>query len=373
MNLQESLFFALFNNIPQGCIIYRLIKDDKGEIVDWVMDEVNQVAASVMGMQPEQLKGASALTLFGKELFAPYLQMSKEVLKTGQSQQHEIFFPISGRHYLSTIYLIDEDHVGNTNFDFTERVLADKQKSELLQQIQQKNEDLEALIHSLSHDLRSPLVNLHGYAKELSETVQQIAAEVPTEHAKDHIAEAHSFIKQIENATKRIDTVSTGLLRYVRLGSFQIDVKCVDVPSIVQLLVHTESNHCKEIGASIDTEALPNCLGDASLISQVLSNLLDNCFKYRFNDIPLKVRISGQIENGWAVYSINDNGIGIPKEQRERVFELFYRSSGNRGVQGDGIGLALVRRAIAQMGGRIWITDGDNGKGTCFQFALPAV
>lgn len=370
MDPVDSRFLALFNNIPQGCMIYRLIRDDGGEIYDWIVEEVNSVSASVMGLSPEKMKGLSAIAMFGNELFAPYLEMSKTVIKTGASQQHEIFFPLSGRHYLSTIFPIDHDHVGNTNFDFTERVLADKSRADLLEKIQQKNNDLEALIHSLSHDLRAPLVNLHGFNRELSENIQQLLGLGQTGQMGALLAESEVFVRQIETATKRIDVVSAGVLRYARLGNHTVTCGKTNVQSIVDMVLRSEESRFNSIQAKIDVGELFECFGEETMLSQVFSNLIDNSIKYRSEERPLHIRIRSEIAQDKVIYHVIDNGIGVRQDLRERIFDLFFRTGATKEISGDGIGLSLVRRSVSLMGGEVWVSDGDNGVGSCFSIQL---
>jgi PAS domain S-box-containing protein len=124
-------FEALFHNVPLQGVIYRLIRDPQGEIVDWEISEINPLGAASIGQEPVQLIGRRTVELFGPDVMAPYLETSREVMKTGQPRQFETHFDTNDRHYLSAVFPVGADYYANVSIDIT-----DLRKSQQLLQVQ---------------------------------------------------------------------------------------------------------------------------------------------------------------------------------------------------------------------------------------------
>ena len=121
----QERFSALFQNAPLYSVLWRLIRDRQGEIVDWEVAAINKPGAASIGLTPEAAVGRRAVEMFGAEVMAPYLQFSREDAKSGQTRQHETYFATNGRHYLSSNFLIGPDLYANIGVDITERKQAE--------------------------------------------------------------------------------------------------------------------------------------------------------------------------------------------------------------------------------------------------------
>jgi signal transduction histidine kinase len=126
----------------------------------------------------------------------------------------------------------------------------------------------------------------------------------------------------------------------------------------------------RSIGATVSlAEAFPRVCADRIRIEEVLTNLIQNSINYRDKTIPLKIEIGYWLSEDEVVFFVRDNGLGIDASEADKVFDLFYR--GTTDGEGSGVGLAIVKRIIEAHGGRIWVQQGQSGKGTTMCFTLP--
>jgi signal transduction histidine kinase len=166
-----------------------------------------------------------------------------------------------------------------------------------------------------------------------------------------------------------MDSLLNGFLRFSRLGRVEMHLEPLDMNKIVHGATQALKFQAEEAGASVEIGALPGCLGDATLVGQVFSNLLDNALKYRDPTRPCRISVAGRTENGSAIYAVRDHGIGIPAEHQPKVFELFHQLHPKQS-QGEGLGLSIVQRAVERQHGRIWLESVPRQE-TTFFVSLP--
>ena len=245
------------------------------------------------------------------------------------------------------------------NTRIAEQNAREKEEAAILAQ----NEQLRAnMLRSISHDLRTPLTSISGNASTLMTGGTSLDEAARQQIYADIYSESMWLIGLVEN-----------LLYATRIedGRMQLNISVEILDDIVQEAVrHTERTYPKRrILTEMQDEILP-VKADANLIVQVIINLIDNAVKYSEEETPILIRVSR--ENALAVVSVADNGMGIPPEEREKVFEMFYtgssRSSDSR--RSLGLGLALCRSIIISHGGTIFVHD-NTPKGTIVSFTLP--
>ncbi len=262
--------------------------------------------------------------------------------------------------------------------DVTERKRDEERLVELTRELAEKNQELEALFYIASHDLRSPLINIQGFTRELARACARLAAgrpedasavEFQTESNASLTVDIPEAVRYILAGVTKIDTVLSGLLRFSRLGRAALRLESLDLNALVGGIAAAMEFQIKQARATIHIGRLPRCLGDAAQLNQVFSNLLDNALKYLDPSRPGVIRVTGHVEDERAVYQVEDNGIGIPTEHHARVFEIFCRLNPNE-TPGEGLGLAIAQRILKRHNGKISVAS-SAGQGSKFCVTLP--
>jgi len=253
-----------------------------------------------------------------------------------------------------------------------------RQLESTVMELRHKNEEVEAFVYIVSHDLRAPLVNLMGFARELDgssarlkKLLEQIALPEPPSQEILEILETDlpSAVHFISQSSLKFERLIDALLSLSRHGRQIYRIEKVDVEELVNNAVTTFQQSISEAGAQVEVGRVPAVEADLTALGQVFSNLIGNSLKYRSPERPLKVKIGGREEGGMVRYWVSDNGLGIPKSGKDRLFQVFQRFHPQQ-AQGDGMGLAIVHRIVERHGGRIW-AESEEGKGTTFCFTLP--
>jgi PAS domain S-box-containing protein len=227
-------------------------------------------------------------------------------------------------------------------------------------QLENANKELESFSYSISHDLRSPLRAINGFSQILSKRYYDSLSD-----------EGRKYMGYIIEASNRMDRLINDLLKYSRLGRVSVNMSIVSLQKILEHIRNDFIPQLEEIGGNllIDKD-LPDVMGDDSLFSQVFINLIENAITYRKADIPPEIRISCTTKNKSHILKISDNGIGIPREHWEKIFDVFHRLHNEDTYPGTGIGLATVKKAVTMLGGTVWV-ESSEGAGSDFFIKLP--
>lgn len=265
--------------------------------------------------------------------------------------------------------------------DITPRKADQEQLQRVAAELAEKNRELEAIVYTVSHDLRSPLVNIQGFGRQLQRACDTLRAAAVAPDAEGRIPASalhapldHAIpqaLRFINAGIHRMDTLLSGLLRYSRLGRVALHPRPLNLNGILTEVVAAMRFQLDEAGAEVAVDPLPTCVGDLVQTNQVFANLLDNALKYRAPDRRLRVRVTGELRAGKAEYAVADNGRGIAPEHRAKVFEIFHRLE-PEAAPGEGLGLTIAQRVVERQGGRIWVEDTPGG-GCTFRLSLPAV
>ena len=218
--------------------------------------------------------------------------------------------------------------------------------------------ELEAFSYSVSHDMRSPLRAMQGYARALLKDYSRLLPEGGIDS-----------LKRIERAANRLDMLVRDILSYTKVAKDEIQLAPIGLESLLKDILeqHPELQESRD-RISIE-RPLHSVLGHEAYLSQCLSNLLENGLKFVAPGTTPRVRIGSEAVNGHVRVWVNDNGVGIAPQHYDRIFKIFGRVYPEKSYPGTGIGLAVAKKAITRMGGKIGFNS-EPGKGSTFWFTL---
>lgn len=216
-------------------------------------------------------------------------------------------------------------------------------------QLRERNEELHRFASIVAHEVRTPL------------QVVTTCLDVMEARFEDQLDDStERFLTDSRQAITNVAQLAGRLLDFARVGADEPDFQRIDLDRLLRDATFTIQNAFPEVEVIAEVEDLPEIVGDPLLIQQLLTNILSNAVKYREGDVA-KIQARGEIDEGGVQIEIEDAGIGIPRSERERVFEIFRRGKKRAGQSGHGLGLAFCKRVVEHHGGRIWIEKGDEG------------
>jgi len=234
--------------------------------------------------------------------------------------------------------------------------------SELLQltfDLKAANKDLEAFSYSVSHDLRSPLRAIDGFARIL---LEDFAPQMPQE--------ARRLVDTVSASARQMRQMIDDLLQFSRLGRQRLSRSQVSMSNLVSVVLNELRPEQADRHIQIQIRDLPDCIADPSLLKHVLVNLLSNALKFTQHKPIAVIEVGSTQENGKTVYFVRDNGAGFDMQFADKLFGVFQRLHDQQEFEGTGVGLSIVQRIIERHGGRIW-AEGEVDKGATFYFTIP--
>ncbi len=240
------------------------------------------------------------------------------------------------------------------------RLRAGQRVVELERRLEERNRELSMFASVASHDLREPLRTISSYLMLLQRNYRGVLDE-----------RANEFIDFTTDAAARMSALITDLLDLARLDSTPADYAEVDMREVCDEVLSALRGAIDECGGTVTIgEPLPIIRGNRVFLSQLFQNLIGNGIKYRGHESPV-VRFEATDGGENWLFSVTDNGIGIPANQKTAIFEPFQRLHGtNSNYQGSGVGLAICKKVVERHGGHIWV-ESEPGKGSTFYFTLP--
>jgi PAS domain S-box-containing protein len=243
--------------------------------------------------------------------------------------------------------------------DITERKQMEKELIQALEELKLRNKELDDYTYTVSHDLREPLITIQG----LSEMLYR-------KYGDKLDRSMVPYIRRISSASQWLERLVSDLLELSRAGKKAGEFKEVKVKSIIGLSLKSIESHVskKHIELKQPLE-FPTIYCDKTGMQQVFNNLLDNAIKYMGSQSHPNIEIDWSKSKDHYLFWIKDNGMGIKREDQEKIFNVFYRGSG-ASKEGTGIGLSIAKKVIESHGGKIWVKS-RLGQGSTFYFTIP--
>jgi PAS domain S-box-containing protein len=339
---------------------------------DGVLLWINPAAASSLGYSPEEGIGMRLDSFLAPEtrpLFNVYLA---RIRANGVDSGIMRLMTRHGDHRIWMYRNILSDdpelptHILGHALDITERFQAEKELRDLNAQLEARiaertaelersNADLREFAYVASHDLQAPL--------------KQVRTALETLGTKSRKTEAMELLRESQAQIERMSLLIESLLNYALVSSeAKAPARCVPLRTAVEESLMNLASIVTASNASVIYEGLPEVLVEEAAVVQLFQNLIGNAIKYRSNQTP-KIQISAEAQGEFWICTVQDNGIGIDQAYTEKIFQAFSRLHGKE-CPGSGIGLAICRRIVERMGGRIWV-DSQPGHGSAFRFTIP--
>lgn len=232
------------------------------------------------------------------------------------------------------------------------------EQKEREQELKQANEALQQFAYSASHDLQEPIRNVAVYSEIVAKRYYGLLD-----------ADGRQFLGFLTEGGRRLVTLINDLLAYTRAGVFDGNMTAVESLAVLEHTLTSLAEAIRENDATVTYDPLPKVYMSETHLQQVFQNLISNSLKYRKEDAP-KIHISSIPQGAVWRFSVQDNGIGIDPQYKEKIFGVFKRLHRDQKYSGTGIGLAICQRVVERYGGRIWV-ESSPGNGATFFFTVP--
>ena len=264
-------------------------------------------------------------------------------------------------HVGRKVMLLNASEIFNPNAQARTILLAiedatDRKRAE--EALRATNAELQHFAYALTHDLQEPLRMVVNFTELLG-----------SEYAGKLGEEADKFISYSVEGAHRIEDLLKALLAYWEVAEREREISAsIDCGAVLAKALLNLQAAIAESGALVTHDPLPTVVAEEILLMQLFQNLISNSIKYRSEETP-RIHVSAErVAEGW-LFAVRDNGIGIDPQDADRVFGLFKRLHGSE-IPGTGIGLAICKKVVERLGGRIWV-ESEPGRGATFMFTIP--
>jgi signal transduction histidine kinase len=262
------------------------------------------------------------------------------------------------KHQIGVIQTLKEKYSELKN---QKKILAEHtaELEKVQKQLKVTNQELQTFAHVASHDLKEPLRMIRMYTQLIEKKLKH-TLEVDTQE----------YMFFIKDGVKRMQLLLDNLLAYSLLGKNTNDIKGINLNITLKKVTQNLTVLIYESNATVHLGHLPIMIASGTEMTQLFQNLIANALKFRKPDTKPDIKIACNETSNELLFSVADNGIGIKKEDQERVFDIFTRLHTNLEFEGTGIGLATCKKIINNLNGKIWLTSTE-GVGTTFYFSIP--
>ena len=341
----------------------------------------NRMAERVMGLRESELVGKTDYDLFPREVADSFRSQDEMAVRVGGRHINDEWLTVRDtgeRMLMQTIKLPMRNEAGDligvlgiarniTPLHETQEELRalnrelEQRVSERTRALSDAMKELESFSYAVSHDLKAPLRGIDGYSRILQE-----------DYGDRLDDQARRFLGNIRNGAAQMHALIEDLLAYSRMERRSLESSRVDLGELVKSVLARRADELAAASVQVVGE-VPSLVvrADRQGLDLVLRNLIDNALKFSRDARPPVISLSTRVDGDRVTLSIRDNGIGFDMKYHERIFEIFQRLHRSDEFAGTGVGLALVRKAMQRMGGRVW-AESAPGEGACFNLELPA-
>jgi PAS domain S-box-containing protein len=356
----EERFRLIVSNAREYAI---LMLDPEGVVISW-----NEGAERIKGYRAEEIIGQHFSRFYPPEQVSagkPAFEL-EEAVKNGRFEEEGWRVRKDSSRFLANVVITAlRDEKGTLRGfskitrDITERKRVEDDLLETVTELKRSNDELQQFANVASHDLQEPLRMVASYTQLMAKRY------------RGHLdSDADEFIAYAVDGCNRMKRLIEDLLAYSRAGAKGKALSETSGESSLREALTNLRVAIKESGTVVTHDALPTIMTDGDQLALVFQNLVGNAIKYRGVEAPrVHVSATKNGRNEW-IFSVRDNGLGIDAQYFERIFILFQRLHGQNEFKGTGIGLAICKKTVERLGGRIWV-ESQPEKGSTFYFSLP--
>ncbi|UCD58739.1 MAG: PAS domain S-box protein, partial [Candidatus Hydrogenedentota bacterium] len=362
---------------------YRLLLDNTGLSVVYhdlngKLLMINNIGARNLGGDPEDFCGKTLHQLFDADTADIMVERARQIVQSAEGTEYEdlIQLPAGARWFWSLLRPVKDPSgasigVQVTSHDITERKRMEealkeardqleKKVEKRTEQLREKNEELEMFTYFISHDLQAPLRTIEGFSRTL---VEDLGDRLEDERREELLA--------LGRAAENMHELIEDMMTYARLGIQDFSKTEVSLKSVLNNSQFELIEDIKKRGADIRVLGpLPVVRGHERTLVRLMTNLISNAIKFVPPERRPEVCIGATRSGNRVRVSVQDNGIGIAPEYREKIFRMFERLHSRHEYPGTGVGLAIVKKAVELHGGKVGV-ESEHGKGSTFWFEIP--
>jgi PAS domain S-box-containing protein len=326
---------------------------------DGDVDYYNRQWTEFTGLEMDQMMGWNWAEFVHPDDIERNIETWRHSLETGEPFLCEHRFRRADGQYrwhLSRARAMRDPNGGITMWIGSNTDIHEQKEKE--EELRQANDDLQQFAYSASHDLQEPIRNVAVYS------------ELIFKRYHDELdADGREFLGFLVEGARRLSTLVHDLLAYTSASKTELSETAVDAGAVLSQTVQILEQAIRENDASVTHDRLPELYMESAHLQQIFQNLIGNAIKYRRGEPP-RVHVSATMQGGYWCFSVQDNGMGIEPQYKEKIFGLFKRLHRDPRYSGTGIGLAICQRVVERYGGRIWV-ESEFGRGSTFYFTVP--
>ncbi len=346
------LMRCILDDMPIGLVYGKVIVDAAGKPIDLIYLEMNKACEVFMQGRKSDLIDRPVTELFPmlKDDLPVNLEPFARAAMDGETVQFDRRWLVTDLWYSVTVYGPKKGYFVAMAEDISER-----RKTE--EDLRRSNEDLKQFAYIASHDLQEPLRTMVGYMSLLEKRRSDALG-----------PDGIEYVRSALSGGERMRALINDLLEFSKVERDR-NPAFVDMNEVAESVVLLLNAPLEESGGKVSIDPLPSVMADRSQMSQVLQNLIGNAIKFHGPEPPM-IHVKATPGHGEWIFAVEDNGIGFNMEHKERIFQVFQKLHTKDCFAGTGVGLAIVKKIIEGLNGKVW-AESQEGKGTTFYFSIP--